>query len=139
VRHSEALVAHHHDAGARAVGALLVTGLDAEAGVLEVLADVSRRQPGRGVDQVAVHGELVVGVRRVGAVGEEQRQVGRVEDAFGAGRQDAAEAEVVVGAVGLALRGRGRRSERGGDRHEHQQQEGTSPHRAPAREPARRR
>jgi hypothetical protein len=116
VRDPECLVADDDHARPRAVGALGLTGGDAEAGVLEVVADVGRRQAGRRVDQVAVHAELVVGVGRVGAVGLEREQVGGVEDAVRARRQDAAEAEVVVRAVRLDLSQCGRGDEQG-DKH----------------------
>ena len=65
VRHAEALVADDRDVAARASMVRSTSlGLDAERGVLEVLADVARPSARGRVDEVAVHRQLVVVVRR---------------------------------------------------------------------------
>ena len=114
-----AAVAHDRHVVARAVRALGVAGLHAERRVLEEVADLLGGQPLVSAEQVAVHAELVVVVRRARAGGEEGGELGEVRQAVLAGRQDVAKAAGVVLAVGERS-GRGqrgwRRDQRDGER-----------------------
>jgi hypothetical protein len=113
VRHAEALVAHDRDVRARRVAALYVALADPERRVLEEAADLPGLQPGRRVDEVAVHAELVAAVRHRLAGAEEREQLGRAVVAARAGREDVAEAAAVVGAVSQRLRRRRAGNQRG--------------------------
>ena len=98
--HAEALVAHDRHVRPRRVGALHVAGLDAEAGVLEEVVEPRGPDARRGVDEVAVHLQLVVGVRRARSRGREGAELGSVDQPVLPGRQDVAKAPPVVGLVG---------------------------------------
>jgi hypothetical protein len=75
----------------RRVAALDVALLDAEARVLEVVVDLRGLEARRRVDQVVVHPELVVVVRRAGARGQELEQIGPVDEPVGARGEDVPE------------------------------------------------
>ena len=113
VRDAEAAVAHDGDVGARVIGPLDRVGRHAERAVLEVLRDLGRLQPGRGVDEVVVHRQLVAAVRDRRAGRQVGGELGQRIAPARARREDAVEAARVVGLVGQR-RGTGRR--RGDDR-----------------------
>ena len=105
VRHI-VLVAVDRDAGFRCLGAGDVGRFDAERLVVVVLAELRVGQVRVAVEQLLVLAELVLAVRRAGAVGLELQRVGRIDQAVLTGRQDAHRASVgvVVGAVGVRRR-----------------------------------
>jgi hypothetical protein len=120
---AEALVAHDRHVLSWRVGAVDVVGLHPERRVLEVLGDVLGLEAGRRVDQVVVHRELVVRVRRVRAVvarrGQELADLGQRREAVRAGGRDVREALAVVVPVRLGSRcGLGRGGRCGQQRHE---------------------
>ena len=120
VGHAEAPVADDDRSRSRAVGPLDVGPADAEAGLLEVAAEVGGLQVRRDSDQVGVHRALVVAMRRRLPGGRR----GGVDEAVLARRQDVV--DLTASAVGVgAARGTGHglagRGEGGNGGHEAQQ------------------
>ena len=120
VRHAEAEVAHDRDAGGRRVHAIDVVLAHAEGRVLVEVEELRLGEPGRGVDEVAVHVELILHVRRVRTTLRLDR-LRTVQDPVLARGQDVEKSRRVAELLIVALRGLGRGRPGAGNEHDKRQ------------------